>query len=99
MNSPLFAEIVQKVLQQAACPRCGAHLRDADYDPIDLNVERMIIELDCAQCESVLTLEGVFRRTPKDNLPEVIVSPETVRGVGAAIRSFHGQDIKDLLQK
>lgn len=101
MNSPIFAEIVDKILQQAACPRCGAHLRNCGYDVKNFDDERLILELDCDQCESVLTLEGIFRRAPKKRThgPNVVVSPETVRGVGAALRSFHGQDVKDLLQK
>lgn len=98
MNSPLFERVVEKILNEAACPRCGAGLRDCDYDRLELNNKHLLIELDCDRCESVLTLEGIFQRTPKkQDLPRVIVSPETVRDVGTALRSFHGKDIKELL--
>lgn len=100
MNSPILTEIVERILQQAACPRCGAHLRDCEYDVMKFDDERLLLELDCVQCESVLTLEGIFRRAPKKGhaVPDIMVSPETVRGVGLALRSFRGHDIKDLLQ-
>ncbi len=98
MNSPKINQVIEKILQQAACPRCGTHLRDCDYDVQSVDSERLIIELDCDRCESVLTLEGLFKREVKQqNLQNVVVSPETVHAVGQALRSFRGQDIKELL--
>ena len=98
MESPKITKVVEKILQQAACPRCGAHLQDCAYDVQSVSDERMVLELDCDRCESILTLEGIFKReVKKQDLPRVVVSPETVHAVGQALRTFRGQDIKELL--
>lgn len=102
----MYMKIAERILSQAACPRCGGSLRDCAYDILSANNESMMLELDCAECNSVLTANGVFQKKTRANMPmrhmnkaQKLVSPETVRGIGSALRTFQGQDIQDLLKK
>ncbi len=102
MKSPSYSEVIEKILFQAICPRCGASVSECAYDVLMINSERIVLELDCENCESILTINGAFQRKPKtvrQHKKESIVSPETVRGVGKILKEFRGDNIQDLLKK
>ncbi len=105
MDFSLYSQIADRILSQAVCPRCGTPLCDAEYDILVGNEKQLILEMDCEICHSILTAKGDFQRK-KERVQKSIhrqgkhlVSPETVRGVGSALRAFSGQDIQELLQK
>ena len=103
MDSHLYTEVIDRILSQAICPRCGASIQESAYDILSVDMNRIILELDCEHCESVLTVNGVFQRkraiSRRQNKPVAIVSPETVRGVGQVLREFQGESVRDLLRK
>lgn len=105
MNSNLYTRIAEKILAQAACPRCGAPLQDCGYDILEADTQKIILEFDCSACEAVLMANGIFQKKTRSYLPKTAapgqktVSPETVRGIGSALRGFRGQDIQELLRR
>lgn len=104
MDTNVYMQIAEKILSQAVCPRCGAPLQDCGYDILEANSQKIVLELDCDECESVLVAHGAFQKksraySPATSSRKQTVSPETVRGIGSALREFRGRDIQDLLQK
>ncbi len=105
MDFSLYSQIADRILSQAVCPRCGTPLCDVEYDILVANENQLILEMDCEMCHSVLTARGDFQRKKQkrqramSRQSQYMVSPETVRGVGSAIRAFSGKDIQELLQK
>lgn len=104
MDSHVYMQIAEKILDQASCPHCGGPLRDCAYDILLADNERIVLELDCDSCDAVLTANGIFQKKSRTVFRQQkrgrkTVSPETVRGIGSALREFHGQDIQDLLRK
>ncbi len=105
MDSLPYSQIADRILSQAVCPRCGTSLCDAEYDILAANENQLIMEMDCEMCHSVLTAKGDFQKKEQkiqrsvNRQGKYIVSPETVRGVGSALRSFSGKDIQELLKK
>ena len=101
-----YSQIADRILSQAVCPRCGTPLGDAEYDILSANENQLIMEMDCEMCHSILTAKGDFQKKKEQKMPQLrnrqskfIVSPETVRGVGSALRGFAGNDIQELLRK
>jgi hypothetical protein len=98
-----YSQVIERILSQAMCPRCGSPVSDCGYDVLMVDSERMILELDCENCESILTVNGVFQRKQNKKVYSqkkiAMVSPETVRGVGQVLRGFHCGDVQDLLKK
>jgi len=105
MDFSLYSQIADRILSQAVCPRCSTPLRNAEYDILSGNDNQLILEMDCEICHSILTAKGDFQRKKErgqkslNRQGKYMVSPETVRGVGSALRSFSGQDIQELLRK
>lgn len=102
MDSYLYTQVIDRVLSQAMCPRCGASVRDSAYDIVSIDEHRMILELDCESCGSILTINGAFQRkrtTRQRQKESSVVSPETVREIGQMLRTFQEGDIQDLLNK
>ena len=105
MDSQIYMQIAERILEQAICPHCGASLRDCAYDILVADNEKIVLELDCDSCDAVLLANGVFQKKSRVNMSRQqqrgrkMVSPETVREIGSALREFRGQDIQDLLRK
>lgn len=103
MDSQIYMQIAEKILLQATCPHCGAPLRDCAYDILLADNDKIVLELDCNTCDAVLLANGVFQKKSRANMPRQqqrgrkTVSPETVRGIGSALREFRGQNVQDLL--
>ncbi len=102
MDSYMYTQVIDKVLSQAVCPRCGASVRESAYDILSINHQRMVLELDCEECGAVVTLTGAFQRkqtTHQRRQQQSVVSPETVREIRQVLQSFQGENVQDLLNK
>ncbi|MCF7905831.1 hypothetical protein K9L63_01415 [Candidatus Gracilibacteria bacterium] len=101
-----FRQIVGRIRQDVPCPRCGALFDDRVIEVVSADVRTIEFFAPCDQCGAVSSIfaqiEPVRRvhqsvRPIKAPTPQKI-SPELVRDISEAVRTFQKGDVKELFQ-
>lgn len=103
MDFSRLSTLIPEILRAVPCPKCRASLENAELDVLSADSESLAFQLECPQCESRLTMEGLLRQ--REEVPALewvegrhrLLSPDSVRGISEQLHNFRGSDIRELL--